>query len=679
MFAAFLSYRHREPDRLIARGIQTWLESQTVPFWLVRRGLGRNVGKVFLDEYELQAGSITAAIRKALLDSRLLIVVCSRETPSSIWVDDEVKTFIAHGSASRILLLHWETPLTDCLPRRLHHGSGDDSHPSLVAPDDVFQLPLDPTGAPTMTETIRMRLLARLLGCDAHELDAAFQFRRRLRRSAAALAFTSAAAATAAGVIGLNTQVEWISETTSESRGGACMPPLAIPLGNDRMLTCRLQSGPDVLNMRTVPPTVLRHFVSPNGGPWKQFGPVLAQRSRFLALAQDDSGAHVVDLETGAVTQTPIEEGETDFSAPDVLWSVAPSAPDTVRLYAIADGKELGRIEVPYFDKPIATEDFFPDAFAQHWKRELGYLIAEDRRTVIGPLLRGRTVSAATWSVATGDLVKEMRTRLDGTVWVSFAVDRTHDRVATLEVQADHAVVGLWVASTGKLLRSHRLESMQWQEIAFSPGGTLVLITGARFASFDARDLEPRTETASDAWTMLYPSYAARSLFPLRRYRIRPRLMTSDGSRIVLRTLSGDERRTIDTGAFDHETMLTTDHRSRSLLTVRGETAAVSDLRNGRRVTLQAWNPGSAALRFSHEGHALAASLPTGTLRIYDASTGDVLTEVAADDRQSTLSYSSRCRRLTIQYDPVTVELREGHRVLRHFFVPTADCGRSSD
>jgi hypothetical protein len=83
--AAFISYRHVEPDRHWARRLHTGLETYTLPRTFAReRNIPRRIGRVFRDEEELAASSdLSAAIRRELDRAANLVVVCSPRTPES--------------------------------------------------------------------------------------------------------------------------------------------------------------------------------------------------------------------------------------------------------------------------------------------------------------------------------------------------------------------------------------------------------------------------------------------------------------------------------------------------------------------------------------------------------------------------------------------------------------------
>jgi MTH538 TIR-like domain (DUF1863) len=81
-FAAFISYRHTEPDCRWAKWLHSALERYRVPKQLARQlGVSGRVGRIFRDEEELAAASdLSAGIREALQNSEYLIVVCSPRT-----------------------------------------------------------------------------------------------------------------------------------------------------------------------------------------------------------------------------------------------------------------------------------------------------------------------------------------------------------------------------------------------------------------------------------------------------------------------------------------------------------------------------------------------------------------------------------------------------------------------
>src|SRR5262245_58221788 len=120
-YAAFVSYRHLDPDRRWARWLHTALETYRVPPRLVaERGVAPRVGRVFRDEEEVPASAeLSREIETALRESRFLVVVCSPRTPQSIWVNREVEQFRALGRGDRILALLVEGEPYEAFPAAL--------------------------------------------------------------------------------------------------------------------------------------------------------------------------------------------------------------------------------------------------------------------------------------------------------------------------------------------------------------------------------------------------------------------------------------------------------------------------------------------------------------------------------------------------------------------------------
>lgn len=104
----FISYRHRELDTTWADWLLRKLESYKPPgsvrTSLTKEGRPVRITKVFRDEDEASAGGdLSEALKEALQQSRNLVVICSRDTPGSRWVDDEIRYFLSLGRGTRII------------------------------------------------------------------------------------------------------------------------------------------------------------------------------------------------------------------------------------------------------------------------------------------------------------------------------------------------------------------------------------------------------------------------------------------------------------------------------------------------------------------------------------------------------------------------------------------------
>ena len=105
-YDVFISYRHLEEDKKWAKWLLESLETWRVPKELVKKGFPNRIGRVFRDEEELPSSSdLNKSIEKALIHSKYLVVICSKNTPESIWVEREIKMFKELGRFNRIIAL----------------------------------------------------------------------------------------------------------------------------------------------------------------------------------------------------------------------------------------------------------------------------------------------------------------------------------------------------------------------------------------------------------------------------------------------------------------------------------------------------------------------------------------------------------------------------------------------
>ena len=103
-YCAFISYRHKELDKYVAKRIHTMIERYTVPGEMREAWGDKKLGKVFRDEEELPVSSnLTDSICTALDHTQYLIVICTPDTPESIWVEREIKYFLEHHDRSHVV------------------------------------------------------------------------------------------------------------------------------------------------------------------------------------------------------------------------------------------------------------------------------------------------------------------------------------------------------------------------------------------------------------------------------------------------------------------------------------------------------------------------------------------------------------------------------------------------
>lgn len=104
-YDAFICYKHTPADQSIARVLQTRLEHFHVPKSISESSptTKKKIERVFLDQGELSSGNLNVSIEEALKKSGHLIVLCSKETKQSPWVNLEIDTFLKYHDKNRIL------------------------------------------------------------------------------------------------------------------------------------------------------------------------------------------------------------------------------------------------------------------------------------------------------------------------------------------------------------------------------------------------------------------------------------------------------------------------------------------------------------------------------------------------------------------------------------------------
>lgn len=118
-YVAFISYRHKDLDKYIARKVHTLVERYVVPKEL-REKYGKKLGLVFRDEEELPVSSnLTDSIQDALDHSKFLIVLCTPDTPESIWVEREISFFLEHHDRDHVVGVLVDGTPDESFPRLL--------------------------------------------------------------------------------------------------------------------------------------------------------------------------------------------------------------------------------------------------------------------------------------------------------------------------------------------------------------------------------------------------------------------------------------------------------------------------------------------------------------------------------------------------------------------------------
>ena len=200
-YIAFISYRHKPHDQAVARALHRRIEHYVIPKELRREPGSKKPGLVFRDQDELPVtDSLTDHIRQALDHSQFLIVVCSPDTPASVWVRREISYFLEHHDRHHLLAVLIDGEPAQSFPPELTEVRNADGELT----EEVEPLAANLAGTSgsrsrRLFRTESLRILAALIGCP---YDALYQRERRyqMRRLGIALA---AAACIAAGFIGL--------------------------------------------------------------------------------------------------------------------------------------------------------------------------------------------------------------------------------------------------------------------------------------------------------------------------------------------------------------------------------------------------------------------------------------------------------------------------------------------
>ena len=117
-YAAFISYRHVEPDQSIAKQVHQMIETFKAPKEFYQNGK-RPAFRVFRDREELAARDLSTSIREALETSRYLIVICSKRTPLSEWCRKEIEIFKSLHGEERIIPVLIEGEPNEAFPESL--------------------------------------------------------------------------------------------------------------------------------------------------------------------------------------------------------------------------------------------------------------------------------------------------------------------------------------------------------------------------------------------------------------------------------------------------------------------------------------------------------------------------------------------------------------------------------
>ena len=172
-YAAFISYRHRSPDKDVAIRLHKALETYRLPNSVAQAYGAKKLGRVFRDQDELPAtGSLPTAIREALKHSKSLVVVCSPATPESAWVANEIELFASYHGRDRIFAVLAEGKTRESLPLALQKHVSIEEEGS----GDLRETYSEPLAADLRSPTAKgfkreaLRIVAAIAGCSYDDL-----------------------------------------------------------------------------------------------------------------------------------------------------------------------------------------------------------------------------------------------------------------------------------------------------------------------------------------------------------------------------------------------------------------------------------------------------------------------------------------------------------------------------
>lgn len=193
---AFISYT--SADEGAAKGLHRFLEGYSVPRLLVgqRNKLGEPVPQrlypVFRDRDELGgSASLPEALKERLLESRWLVLICTRSTPFSRWVNEEVQYFIKTRGRKYVICV---------FPDGVNSTSMFAQLPDALAKAEDVPLGVDLSGKEKVI-VARLRLVATLAGVEFAVLQNREAKRKRRQLAISAALVVTAGVALVAFVI----------------------------------------------------------------------------------------------------------------------------------------------------------------------------------------------------------------------------------------------------------------------------------------------------------------------------------------------------------------------------------------------------------------------------------------------------------------------------------------------
>lgn len=309
-YRAFISYSQK--DKSAALRVHRALESYNVPAGVDAPGLTakqRKLGRFFRDDDEMGAATdLGAALRGAIADSEGLIVICSRNSARSHWVNEEVLHFKRTGRADKIFAV-----VIDGRPDAATPDEGGCFPPALrfeLGPDGALgTTPTEPLGIDLRKQSFarsRARLAAGLLGISFDAL-----WRRDRRRATLRTIQASAAAALVLGIVGVGA-VGLLRQSSLSFSAGLAAASENPSLNTDQAIRLAVLASRDSLTQRSAPEAHARLIdaLGQSDPPWVARISLDAGAPVSVISASPDGSRVLTGAANGAITMWDAATGE---------------------------------------------------------------------------------------------------------------------------------------------------------------------------------------------------------------------------------------------------------------------------------------------------------------------------------------------------------------------------------
>lgn len=174
-YNAFISYKHAPLDNKVAAEIEKQLERYHIPTKIQKKTGVKKIERIFRDKDELPITSdLTDTINEALYNSDFLIVLCSKSTHLSTWVEREIRLFLQTHPLDHVLTVLAEGEPYEVIPpillnRQVQRYNSAGQVETVIEPVE----PLSCDWRLPRKEAINTelpRLAAALIGCSYNEL-----------------------------------------------------------------------------------------------------------------------------------------------------------------------------------------------------------------------------------------------------------------------------------------------------------------------------------------------------------------------------------------------------------------------------------------------------------------------------------------------------------------------------